>query len=312
VEDGVPVVINYGITLRFAFCLVTTGVALILVGVRIVAICLRVLQVEVPGYFFWRPLLAAATTALVVLPVTLGLPIKAGLIGWLGAEVGGILYVVVLVVLGVAVFLVFAILFDAINLEDGRFWRSIVGGFGPLRYFFVPIFAVCKFLLRHQFRACVRPPIAWVTSTTAEGLRDSMLFKVDVVPVTEVSQRTKAGVVIPQGTRLEFTLRVHSILSPVYDSIAFLRIDGEAVPSSLQVLGTCEPGQEYNVALTYVVGDRLDPGVHELLVDLETYNAPNPTMPPEAGLRKGWWTVTDLRLRWFHEEQYFIEVVNPE
>ena len=103
-------------------------------------ICLKVLGVKMPLSYLWKPLFRCRTELLVIIEVFLYfVPLLQIFSNLVGSIVGGVIYTVVMVAIGVLIFLTLGLLCDVMNLEDGAFWKSVIDGFGPLKSLMKPL-----------------------------------------------------------------------------------------------------------------------------------------------------------------------------
>ncbi len=174
-------ILNYGISYKFLYTIIITSLGLLIAGVWVVKICLKVLDVKIPLHFIWKPLITALLCAGILQIFMEFIPIRATFDAWFNPEVGGIVFTVVVVLIGVFLFVTIGLLIDMMNKEDGLFWKSIVEGMGPAKTLLKPIFWYCKILLDHQFSFFKREPTKWVLKTDKETIEANKQFCVDIV-----------------------------------------------------------------------------------------------------------------------------------
>jgi O-antigen/teichoic acid export membrane protein len=317
--------VNYGITLKFFFTLGLNSIALFIAGIWIVKICLKVLDVKIPGHYLWKPILVAGLTAVIVELFLYLVPLRQILTNFSGDiltlfssvidpsnvdldTVGGILFTIIMVLGGVIVFLTLGILFDVMNREDGLFWRHIVSGMGPFYPLMKPIFWYAKFLLKYQIPWTKSPPMPWVMKTDKAILEKESQFHVHVVPKTKIAGRSEKGVELVPGQEVEFAITFDQVLQDLKDVIVYARIDFDKLPNSLVYAPEIPRGVTTTLSMKFTLPSDLRPGSHELLVNIEAYNVARPEISPEMSFRKGWWAYWDFRMRWLHEEEYFVHI----
>ena len=298
--------LNYGISYRFAFNLIITSLGLFIAGVWIVKICLKVMGVKVPADYFWKPLLVAGITAIIVRIFLLFVPMRALMDEQFGELVGGIAFTVIMVLGGVLIFISIGLLFDVMNHEDGLFWKKIIDGMGPVKILVKPLLKYCGFLLRHQIKGLVSPPVQWVLSTDKKTLESDAQFRVKVIPMSEAKGSSEHGVELIPEQEVKFVIEAFDIKVPLYNVLAYCRIDFTKIPASMQYVKEIAAGVPMKIELAFHLPAGLRRGSHELIVDLEVYETPRDDISPNQFLNKGLWSYWDYRMRWLHEEEFFI------
>jgi O-antigen/teichoic acid export membrane protein len=310
VIDGVTLTkdVNYGITLKFAFVLIMNSAGLFVGGIWIVKICLTVLGVKIPKDYLWKPLLVAGFTALCVQILLWLIPFRSFFNTLVGDVAGGIFYTVIMVLIGVFLYITFGLLIDMMNINDGIFWKNIISGMGPIAPLMKPIFWYAKFLLRHQIKWFVRPPIEWVMKTDKATLQKDSQFRVQIIPLTEGHSVSERGVELSAGQDVKFEIIFDQVLRDLKDIIIYARVDFDKISESLISIDQISVGETNKKIMEFKIPPKLIQGTHELLINVEAYDRSRPDKTPIESLNKDGWTFTDFRLRWFHEEQYFIYI----
>ncbi|MHA1820913.1 MAG: hypothetical protein ACTSVC_10605, partial [Promethearchaeota archaeon] len=351
IQKGVPTQINYGITLKFLFSLVTSSISLSLGGYWITKICLKVLGVKIPKSFFTRPLLTAFVTALILLPPVRIFPIKAIFINMMGMF-GGYIYILVIALIGIILFLVLGILFDAINREDAIFWKNIIENFGPMaKILLKPVKGLISWLLIHQIGKFKTAPIEWISKTDKTQLYNEQIFKVKIIsPFNKKEMQidskedtdnmanhtsatyqnkdadklgVKAGTKTPNrrnyldekisipvtpGKEYPFKVILYDAKKDLFDIIIYAKVAMEKVHSSLKFFEHLEPGETIKTTINVKIPESKIKGVKELIIFIEAYEKARADLPPIKLLKKGFWTYFDYRIRWIHEESYYIKI----
>jgi hypothetical protein len=298
---------NYGISLRFTVCLVLISLALFVGGIWVVKICLKVLGVRLPREYITKPLFVAGITAGIVQLFLTFVPLRQIFNNAFNSTtIGGIVYTVIMVVVGIVIYLILSLLCDAMNREDGKFWKIVIDGFGPLKYLMKPLFDVARFLLNHQIKRFVSPPLPWVLKSDKATLQADSQFRVDIIPISEGISRSEKGVHLERDQLIRFKINIKDVKVPIYNLIAFARIDFDQIPETLQSTAALNTNQTLEYIVEFKVPTTLRSGSHELLVNLEAYESPRSDLSPQDLMNKGSWTYNDYRMRWLHEERYFI------
>ncbi|MHA1340483.1 MAG: hypothetical protein ACTSRZ_09670 [Promethearchaeota archaeon] len=182
--------VNYGISARFAVSLGISSISLIIGGIWITKICLKVLGVKIPRGFLLKPLIAAVASAAILIPLVKLIPLKIWIESIAGSFLGGYIYIMLTALLGIIIYGIFAVIFDVLNEEDGRFWKKTIESFGPL---FAKLggwaFIFGKKLLKLRIKKFVSEPIHWITKTDKEELIKDQLFKTKIIPVDAIIER---------------------------------------------------------------------------------------------------------------------------
>jgi len=289
--------INFGVTTRFVFLMVVINVAFIIASIWIVRVCLKVLNVHVPKDFLWKPLLAGGVTAaflMLIRPFA-----KDGIIGLLGdPTVGGIAYIIVMAIVGILLYLFFSIIFDALTIEDGKFWLHIFGSMGPAGTLLKPLFWLGKKCMR--LKIIHGEPYHWVTTTDRAQLESEMLFDVD-------HELTIPEEVTPDQEYLAH-VTIRDLREKMFDCLVYAKLDYRILESSVQYLPTLAPGT-LTVDVRFSIPKWAREGLHEIYLVVKMFNRPNPKVSREQLINGYRWKFFDYRLMWLHEDILYTRVV---
>nr|MDO8118248.1 hypothetical protein [Candidatus Sigynarchaeota archaeon] len=289
--NGVPTVVDYGITLSFIACLASMAVGLTIPGIWIVWISIKVLNVRVPRAFTVRPVVSALVTGVTFYIIKIVFPFKELLDSAFGDPAGGIVFTVIMVFSGVFIFLTLGTLIGAFTREDGRFWRSVIGTIHVARQLLSPVFKWGRFLLQRVPRRFKTDEYAWITSTRKE----EMLKDVEFTLVDDFMKKYPNGEV--KGTCIELTLQFSGIKAPFYGVTIIPKIDMRVLHDAIHEIETIDA--DAAIPLRFTIPDDVPAGHHEFYIDVEMYTEPTRTQCT----RNSWF---NFAFKWFDEKILFI------
>ncbi|MHA1732834.1 MAG: hypothetical protein ACTSU5_12885 [Promethearchaeota archaeon] len=305
-DDGTGQLVNYGISLRFLYCVAILNGCLLVAGIWIVRICLVVLNVKIPAGFVWKPLLSAGITAAILVLVTRVLGFRDWFLGAVGlGSVGEVSYLVVVVILGVILFVAIGCAFDVLNAQDGLFWKSVVGHMGPLRVLMKPVFWFGRQCLKLSIPRFRSEPIQWVLETDRETLERGMLFRLECSTLGVEGDTLEF--VPGGGKKPRISGRVVGLKGEYHNFVAYLKLDHRKLPEASLYEDHVSGDVNFDFTLEDVPAG-VKPGLHELYLCVEMYDRFRDDARADRMLRGGLWKYFDYRLRWYAEERFFLRV----
>ncbi len=332
--DGVPTVVDYGITSSFLACLASMAVGLTIPGVWIVWISIKVLNVRIPSEYIVRPIVSAFITGITFYLIKIFVPFKEFLDVALSEDIGGIVFTVIMVISGVFVFLTLGTIIGAFTREDGRFWRSVVGTIPVARSFLSPVFKWGRYLVEHVPARFKTEDYPWITSTRREEMLKDAEFTIDDdfatrYPDGRLPMKLSTGPEILQ-VDVALNLNFSGIKAPFYGVVITPKIDMHVLNDSIKTVPVIDANmvvplhivipasalidsKKYR-RLQKVQGEPSDlfhvlanaiPAHHELYIDVEMYVGP----PASRKVRNSWF---DFGFKWYDEKILFVTLYNQD
>ncbi|HME52330.1 MAG TPA: hypothetical protein VKM55_08945 [Candidatus Lokiarchaeia archaeon] len=293
--------VNYGITLSFTICLGSMALGLMLPGIWIILITLKVLGTKVPRGYVTRPAVAAAITAAILVIFKLIVPFEQLLENYLTVTIGGIVYTVLMVLVGVMLFLTFDVLLGGFTREDGRFWKSVVGSIPATSKLLSPIFAWGRFLLRHVAARFRDVDYTWITSTKKSDMEKDMEFAVSD------NFGELYGDNIELGKQVEFMVQLTDIKTPLFHVVIYPKIDMHPIKTALVYAETINGDSSF--VLKFELPPWIMPGHHELYIDIEAYTSAKKGITRETVRHRPWLArAFDFSYKWFDERIRYIAI----
>ncbi len=296
---------NYGISLRFIFIIGLSSLAMVVFGIIILIICFKILGVKIPKDFLWKPALVAA-----ILMVFFYFLIQIGVvnifINTFGTDTGGIVYILVMAILGLFLYATLSILFDSVTIEDARFWAKIIQRMGPLSFIYPLFKPYAKWLFKHQIQAIKSKPFEWITSYDKETIIKDALFKISILPGKKISAsnqdiRTKAS------ETLDFKIQVKDSKITLFDIVIYAKIDFKIVKAQMKSIKRIDAIDCFEIEYSLTLDPTLSIGYHELSIVFEAFESPNlrsKKRDDEIQPLAGFDAFTDTRFLWYHDQEF--------
>ncbi|MBD3187411.1 hypothetical protein GF325_11320 [Candidatus Bathyarchaeota archaeon] len=304
-QEGIMVPTNYGITLQFTVSLISMAAGLVVPGIWIISITIRVLGIKIPRRFITGPMASAFITAIIMLLLKFFIPLKQSLEQLTSRQVGGILYTIAMILLGVMIYLTILVLIGGFTIEDGRFWKSVVGTIPVVKNLLVPLFLYGRFLLKHVPQRMKTRPIKWITTTKRGDMeRDSEFTITD-----DFNQ--SVGEALHAGKEITFSVFMKGINQKYYHLLVIPKIDMKVLSKAIVYKESIET--DLSIPMTFVVPDTLESGYHELYIDVEMYTQPREDINMNIlTSRKKFWTYFDFRFKWWDEIIKYITIEDTQ
>jgi len=292
----------FGVTLSFLVSLGSTAIGLMVPGIWITWISFKVQNVKVPKAYLTKPVSAAIVAAIVFIMIKMFLPLRQIIEDLLTADVGGIVYTIIMIFSGVFLYLTLLVFFGGFTRQDGRFWRSVVGTIPVARALLIPIFAWGKFCLNRvpsRFRA---EEYTWIMSTKKSDMEKDMEFTIS----DDFEQRYHNK--IENGSPVEFVVKLNGIKTPFYHVIICPKVDMKRIENGIVYAEKIEADTEFGIK--FDLPREISPGHHELYLDVEMYTRQQADINAENMGRRGWFeNAFNFAYKWFDEKIRYITIV---
>ncbi|MHA1683064.1 MAG: hypothetical protein ACTSUE_19150 [Promethearchaeota archaeon] len=298
--EGVPTLVNYGITAQFTSGMVSMVAGLVIPGVWIMKITVKVLEINIPRRFLTGPLGAAVLTSIILVPIKMFIPFKTFLENVFSSQVGGIVYTLIMIIGGVLIYLTILILLGGFTKEDGRFWMSVVGTIAIVKFFLFPVFLWGKFWLKRVPRRFQTDEIVWITTTNPEQMAKEMEFIID----DDFDEN--CGDSLDMGSDISFSIFLREIKQPFYNVIVTIKIDQEPVQDAEVYLD--EITQDTKVNLKCRIPKEISSGHHELYINVEMYISKQEGLTFEKMKKSRFRNYFDFRFKWWDEKIKYITI----
>ncbi|MBN2154116.1 MAG: polysaccharide biosynthesis C-terminal domain-containing protein [Candidatus Lokiarchaeota archaeon] len=303
-DEGTWVNVDYGITVTFICCLAFQAIGLMIPGIWIVRISVKVLGIRVPRGFIIKPAISAVIAAGMLIAFKVFVPFKQMLEQYLVPaipEVSGIVYTVIMILVGVLLYLTSEVLLGGFTREDGRFWRSVAGSIPVARYLLAPVFSwgkLCLKLVHPRLRAT---EYKWITSTKKEQMEEGKEFTI----VDDFYERYKDS--IPSDRAVDFSVSLTGIKSPYYHVIVYPKVDMRRIEEAMVYIEKIE--HDTVVPVKFSIPEEFGPGHHELYIDVEMFTAPKPGADADQMKRRPWIRrAFDFTYAWFDEKIRYVTI----
>ncbi|MFX0100179.1 MAG: lipopolysaccharide biosynthesis protein [Candidatus Hodarchaeota archaeon] len=296
---------NYGITLHLVVGLLFMAIGLTIPGIWIVRISIKVLDIDIPRAYFSKPIISALLTSFIMIPVKIFVPLRGLLDNLIGdTTIGGLIYTVAMILIGVLIYLAFEILLGGFTLEDGRFWKSVIKTMPLVGKLLIPIFAYGKFLLKRvptRFRA---EEYKWITSTKHSEMEKDMEFLIEDDFEELHASELKAG------EKVEFSIKFKDVKQTFHHVLTYAKIDMKIINESMIYRKKID--NDETVTLSFTLPEDLKPGHHELYIDAELYTRPSDKINRDKLMSKStFWKYFSFVFKWMDEKIKYILLVEP-
>ena len=305
---------NYGITIRFVFTVGLTSLGMVVFGIVILRICFKILGVEIPRDLIWKPaLVAGILMAFFYFLIRIGI-LKLFIKGF-GEDVGGVVYILVMAVLGIFLYVTLSVLFDAVTIEDARFWGRIISRMGPISFVYPLFKPYILFLLNHQIRTFKREPVAWITSYDKETILADALFKVSIEPEINnesLLNQKVADISIKRDEPLQFLIQISDLKIDLFDIVIYTKIDFKLLKNSVKFIEKIDVVNNFQDHYVTSLDPELFKGYHEISIVFEAFESRNEKLSrnkEEIKPLSGFRAFMDTRFLWYHDQEFkiFIE-----
>jgi len=304
---------NYGISIRFLFTTCLTSSAMVIFGLIIMKICLKILDVKIPSDYLGKPIFLAIILMLFFYILNY-LGASKIWINVFGKEIGGILYVLVMAVIGIFLYVSLSIIFDAMNIEDARFWAQIIKRLGPFSFIYSIIKPYAKFLYKHQVKVFKTEQIEWITSYDKETLLKDALFQIEIILIPKPHynyNKSYKKINIPRDLDLFFNIKFKNLKVNLYNLSFYAQIDNKIIKSSIFTLNELiNNNKDFELEFNFKIPNNINSGNHELNIVIEAFEIPrfsktkNKIKEPKNYILSGFKAYVDTRFQWIHEEEY--------
>jgi len=130
------------------------------------------------------------------------------------------------------------------------------------------------------------------------------------IQVTDES--SKKGAPVLPGHSYPFKIVIQDAQQPLFDLIVYAKVGMEKIPESLTHFPRMEKNQSIEFDLMIKIPRDGMIGLKELQIVIEAYEVSKPGITKEKLLKKGLWTYFDYRIRWVHEEDFYINILTPD
>ena len=241
-----------------------------------------------------------------------------------GEEIGDAAYIIIMALIGIFIYVTLSMLFDALTIEDARFWGKLIQRMGPLSFIYKVFKPYAKFMLNHQISWFKREPTKWITDYDKETILKDALFDVSIIP-TFSSQHAKGIGESQESEHLldgitdiryssenqpAFTLKVSRPQIDLYDIVIFARIDYKIVESSIIGVEKINQGEDTTFDLQFSFDPKIKSGPHDLSIVFQAFESAKDAKkkkkdtPPKP--LSGFAAFVDTRFLWYHDQEYKI------
>ncbi|MHA1793170.1 MAG: lipopolysaccharide biosynthesis protein [Promethearchaeota archaeon] len=285
---------------RFFTGMLSMIIGLAIPGISIVIISIKVLEIPIPRSFFTRTFITAVITAFIVLFIKIVFPLKAWLNSIFSDSVAGVIYTVLMVIIGVIIYLSVGIIFGVFTRTDGRFWKSVLHTIPGIKYLLIPLFSWSRFLLKHVPRALQVQEINWITTTTRDEMKKDMEFSIE----DDFTSHYPNGTINKEKT-VAFSITIAGIKQTFYNVLISIKIDMKPINEAIYYKDVME--QDTNIPISFNIPSKFEKGHHEMYISVEMYTKQVNRINEEK-LRKKHklWTYFDFNFKWRDEKIKYI------
>jgi len=289
--------VNFGLRFNFMVGSIIYYSGLIVSGIWIVILTFKVLKVQFPKTYIFKPIIAAGLTCLILFTMNIFLRPLFSILG-------DIVFVVIMVLIGVLIYLIVLTLIGGFTREDGRFWREVFNGMG-LKYPLLPVFWLGKQVLKVRNKIISeKKSFEWILKVDNEEIKEDQIINI---------KTTLIKIEDPQEQKYKAKISMKKLKKPLHNFIIYIKIESIKLKDNIHYIEGIKDDHELDIEFS--IPPEINSGIREVRVcfemhdELREFFKEKNNITKEKHMNSGLWTWYDYRMKWYHENIFRIKII---